>query len=75
MRCALRLIQNGVLNRESIDNFAGRLGISGRHLGRLFAPPVREPLVEGLKTDKPVSSRLQRTEDLAAFPGEGIAVA
>jgi AraC family transcriptional regulator, regulatory protein of adaptative response / DNA-3-methyladenine glycosylase II len=40
VRRAQRLIQNGVLDHGSIDDVAKRLGISGRHLGRLFTEHI-----------------------------------
>jgi AraC family transcriptional regulator of adaptative response / DNA-3-methyladenine glycosylase II len=40
VRRALRLIQEGALDDESLDDLADRLGISGRHLARLFAQHV-----------------------------------
>jgi AraC family transcriptional regulator of adaptative response / DNA-3-methyladenine glycosylase II len=40
VRRALRLIQDGVLNQESMDDFARRLGTSGRHLRRLFSQHI-----------------------------------
>ncbi|MTD12883.1 helix-turn-helix domain-containing protein [Nakamurella sp. YIM 132087] len=43
---AMRLIDDGVVDREGIPGLAGRLGYSARHLGRLLteevgAPPLR----------------------------------
>jgi AraC family transcriptional regulator of adaptative response / DNA-3-methyladenine glycosylase II len=40
VRRALRLIQDGVLDEESVDALAGRLGIGPRHLHRLFVQHV-----------------------------------
>jgi AraC family transcriptional regulator, regulatory protein of adaptative response / DNA-3-methyladenine glycosylase II len=40
VRRALRLIQDGALDNSSVDEFASRLGIGGRHLSRLFAQHV-----------------------------------
>jgi AraC family transcriptional regulator, regulatory protein of adaptative response / DNA-3-methyladenine glycosylase II len=40
VRRALRLIQEGALDNGSVDEFANRLGIGGRHLTRLFAQHV-----------------------------------
>lgn len=40
VRRALRLIQDGALDEQSVDDLANRLGISCRHLGRLFAQHV-----------------------------------
>jgi AraC family transcriptional regulator of adaptative response / DNA-3-methyladenine glycosylase II len=37
VRRALRLIQSGALDEGSVEELANRLGISGRHLTRLFA--------------------------------------
>ena len=37
---ALRLIQDGALNRRPVDDLANRLGIGVRHLSRLFAQHV-----------------------------------
>lgn len=33
---ALRLIEDGMLDREGVDSLATRLGVGARHLGRLF---------------------------------------
>jgi AraC family transcriptional regulator, regulatory protein of adaptative response / DNA-3-methyladenine glycosylase II len=41
VRRAQRLIQNGALDHETVDDLARRLGISGRHLGRLFSEEAR----------------------------------
>jgi AraC family transcriptional regulator of adaptative response / DNA-3-methyladenine glycosylase II len=40
VRRALRLINEGVLDEDSVDTLAGRLGIGPRHLLRLFARHV-----------------------------------
>jgi len=40
VRRALRLIEQGALDRSSIDEFAARIGIGPRHLNRLFVQHV-----------------------------------
>lgn len=40
VRRALRLIQSGALDEGSVEDLADRLGITGRHLARLFARHV-----------------------------------
>src|SRR5438067_10946432 len=40
VRRALRLINNGALDEDSVETLAGRLGIGARHLVRLFARHV-----------------------------------
>ncbi|MCQ8184049.1 bifunctional transcriptional activator/DNA repair enzyme AdaA [Parvularcula maris] len=37
---ALRLIENGALDQQSVPVLAARLGVSSRHLGRLFAEQI-----------------------------------
>jgi AraC family transcriptional regulator, regulatory protein of adaptative response / DNA-3-methyladenine glycosylase II len=40
VRRALRLIRDGALDHESVEQLAGRLGVGTRHLDRLFAQHV-----------------------------------
>lgn len=54
---ALRLIGDGVLDRESVDRFADRLGVTSRHLRRLFvqhlgATPIEVALTRRVQSAK-----------------------
>lgn len=40
VRRALRLIEGGALDTDTVETFSGRLGVSSRHLRRLFAEHV-----------------------------------
>src|SRR5262249_6171830 len=40
VRRALRLIEEGILDRTSVDELASKLGLGSRHLDRLFAQHV-----------------------------------
>lgn len=54
---ALRLIGDGALDRESLDRFADRLGVTSRHLRRLFvqhlgATPIEVALTRRVQSAK-----------------------
>ena len=54
---ALRLIGDGALDRESVDRFADRLGVTARHLRRLFvqhlgATPIEVALTRRVQSAK-----------------------
>lgn len=50
VRRALRLIDNGYLDRASVDDLAERLGIGARHLHRLFLRHVGAPAASVAQT-------------------------
>jgi AraC family transcriptional regulator, regulatory protein of adaptative response / methylated-DNA-[protein]-cysteine methyltransferase len=56
---ALRLIQSGALDAESVDALAGRLGIGSRHLSRLFQNNVGATPMQVAQT-----TRVQRAKRL-----------
>ncbi len=50
VRRALRLIDDGALDRDSVEQMAARLGIGARHLHRLFVQHVGAPPIEVAQT-------------------------
>jgi AraC family transcriptional regulator of adaptative response / DNA-3-methyladenine glycosylase II len=50
VRRALRLIEDGFLDHDSVDELAARLGIGARHLHRLFVRHVGAPAVAVAQT-------------------------
>ena len=61
---ALRLIGDGALDRESVDRFADRLGVTSRHLRRLFvqhlgATPIDVALTRRVQSAKKLLDETQ----------------
>ena len=61
---ALRMIGDGVLDRESVDRFADRLGVTSRHLRRLFvqhlgATPIDVALTRRVQSAKKLLDETQ----------------
>jgi AraC family transcriptional regulator of adaptative response/methylated-DNA-[protein]-cysteine methyltransferase len=56
---ALKLIENGALDRSSVEKLAGRLGVTSRHLSRLFQKHIGASPVQMAQT-----VRLQRAKRL-----------
>ena len=54
---AVRMIEEGALDKGSVEGLAGRLGIGGRHLGRLFQRHLGMPPYEYL-----LNARVNRAE-------------
>ena len=64
MSRALRLIGDGALDRESVDRFADRLGVTSRHLRRLFvqhlgATPIDVALTRRVQSAKKLLDETQ----------------
>ena len=58
---AVRMIEEGALDKGSVEGLAGRLGIGGRHLGRLFQRHLGASPTQVAKT-----RRLQKAKRLMA---------
>jgi AraC family transcriptional regulator, regulatory protein of adaptative response / methylated-DNA-[protein]-cysteine methyltransferase len=69
---ALRLIENGALEQDSVDALADRLGIGSRHLSRLFQRHLGATPVEVAQTAR--VQRAKRLLDETDFPMTEIAV-
>lgn len=69
---ALRMIEQGALDDDDLEGFAGRLGVSGRHLRRLFdqyvgASPVEVALTQRVLFAKELISDTQMPLTDVAF--------
>ena len=68
---ALRLIEDGALDRDGVEDLAARLGIGARHLGRLFSKHVGASPLQVARTSR--VQRAKRLLDETALPMAEIA--
>lgn len=69
---ALRLIEDGALDRDGVETLAGRLGVGARHLSRLFQRHLGAPPLQVAKTRR--LQRAKRLLDESDLPMAEIAV-
>lgn len=69
---ALQLIEDGILDRETVEALAGRLGIGSRHLSRLFMRHIGASPVEMAQTLR--IGRAKRLIDQSDLPMAEVAL-